>query len=95
MTGRDRRQTRKLVTDRKATQPVPVKPKTNRIWDTPTLERAAAPASDNRSLTVEFTALRLLEALIRKEGGIVLQSAFAVQDCVSAAKQLIMLSDEK
>jgi len=86
MTGRDRRQTRKLVTDRKSTQPAAVKPRTNRIWDTPTLERAAVPAADTRALTVEYTALRLLEALIRKDGRMALMS---VDDCTSAAKQLL------
>jgi len=83
MTGRDRRQTRQLVSAVTTT-----KPKTNRTWEAPEAERATAPSTDVRPLTVEFVALRLLEAIIRKEGRTALCNEAAL-DCAATAKNLL------
>ena len=44
--------------------------------------------SDGRSLTVEFVAMRLHEAIIRKEGRSALEAG-VVLDCVSSARLLL------
>lgn len=94
MTGHDRRQTRKAVASHRQANPPAPKPTNNRVWEQPepvadrARERAAQGAPDMRPLTVEFTALRLLESMVRKDGRSAL-CAEAARDCVHTARVLI------
>ncbi|WP_407572116.1 hypothetical protein [Deinococcus altitudinis] len=51
-------------------------------------ERPDRNRSDGRSLTVEFVAMRLHEAMIRKEGRSALESG-VVLDCISSARLML------
>ena len=68
MTGHSRRQVRQQVAEHQQRNPPAPKPANNRVWEQAAEKVAAATHPDTRPLTVEFTALRLLEAMIRKDG---------------------------
>ena len=90
MTGRSRRQARQQVADHQRTNPPAPKPANNRVWEQPT-EKVAAPVAvhpDARPLSVEFAALRLMEAMVRKDGRAALCQDAAL-DCAATASTLL------
>ncbi|WP_407540481.1 hypothetical protein Q0M94_03520 [Deinococcus radiomollis] len=88
MTGRSRRQARQQVADHQRTNPPAPKPANNRVWEQTTEKVAVAVHPDSRPLSVEFAALRLMEAMVRKDGRAALCQDAAL-DCAATAKMLL------
>lgn len=99
MTGRSRRQARQQVADHQRANPPAPKPVNNRVWEQLGENmlpfhpegKATTPVAvhpDSRPLSVEFAALRLLEAMVRKEGRAAL-CAGAALDCADTARTLL------
>ena len=88
MTGKNRRETRQQIANHQQRNPPAPKPMNNRVWEQTAEKVPASVHPDARPLSVEFAALRLLEAMVRKEGRAALCYMAAV-DCADTARTLL------